>query len=73
MRLRPAVEGGDDLRHLPLSLRKANLERLLARRPEAIFITRSFAILTDILTSRREGPMFTAGSIARTSQTINAC
>ena len=31
------VEGGDDLRRLPLSMRKANLERLLARRPEGIF------------------------------------
>jgi ATP-dependent DNA ligase len=29
---------GDDLRKLPLSMRKANLERLLARRPEGIFI-----------------------------------
>ncbi len=27
------AEGGDDLRKLPLHLRKANLERLLARRP----------------------------------------
>jgi bifunctional non-homologous end joining protein LigD len=26
---------GDDLRHLPLSMRKANLARLLARRPDA--------------------------------------
>jgi bifunctional non-homologous end joining protein LigD len=32
------VEGGDDLRKLPLSMRKANFERLLARRPEGIFI-----------------------------------
>jgi ATP-dependent DNA ligase len=32
------AEGGDDLRKLPLSMRKANLERLLARRPEGIFI-----------------------------------
>ena len=32
------VEGGDDLRKLPLSMRKANLERLLVRRPEGIFI-----------------------------------
>jgi bifunctional non-homologous end joining protein LigD len=32
------VERGDDLRKLPLSMRKANLERLLARRPEGIFI-----------------------------------
>lgn len=29
---------GDDLPGLPLSMRKANLERLLARRPEGIFI-----------------------------------
>jgi ATP-dependent DNA ligase len=32
------AEGGDDLRKLPLSMRKTNLERLLARRPEGIFI-----------------------------------
>jgi bifunctional non-homologous end joining protein LigD len=32
------VEGGDDLRKLPLSMRKANLERLLARRPEGVFV-----------------------------------
>jgi bifunctional non-homologous end joining protein LigD len=32
------AEGGDDLRKLPLSMPKANLERLLARRPEGIFI-----------------------------------
>src|SRR5215471_6495279 len=30
---------GDDLRNLPLSMRKANLARLLARRPEGIFIS----------------------------------
>src|SRR6202012_784655 len=29
---------GDDLRQLPLSMRKANLQRLLARRPEGIFV-----------------------------------
>jgi ATP-dependent DNA ligase len=29
---------GDDYRGLPLSMRKTNLERLLARRPEGIFI-----------------------------------
>jgi hypothetical protein len=29
---------GDDLRRLPLSMRKANLARLLRRRPEGIFI-----------------------------------
>ena len=28
---------GDDMRSLPLSMRKANLARLLARRPEGIF------------------------------------
>jgi bifunctional non-homologous end joining protein LigD len=32
----PAL-GGDELRSLPLALRKANLERLLARRPDGIF------------------------------------
>jgi bifunctional non-homologous end joining protein LigD len=30
---------GDDLRNLPLSMRKANLARLLARRPEGIFLS----------------------------------
>jgi ATP-dependent DNA ligase len=30
---------GDDLRRLPLSMRKANLERVLARRPEGIFLS----------------------------------
>jgi len=29
---------GDDLRSFPLSIRKANLERLLARRPDGIFV-----------------------------------
>jgi len=29
---------GDDLRRLPLSMRKTNLARLLARRPEGIFV-----------------------------------
>ena len=29
---------GDDLRGLPLSMRKTNLARLLARRPEGIFV-----------------------------------
>lgn len=32
------VEGGDDLRMLPLSMRKTNLERLLARRPQGVFV-----------------------------------
>ncbi|WP_346732898.1 ATP-dependent DNA ligase [Bradyrhizobium sp. 195] len=32
------AEDGDDLRMLPLSMRKVNLERLLARRPEGVFI-----------------------------------
>jgi len=31
---------GEDMRALPLSMRKANLERLLARRPEGIFVAR---------------------------------
>jgi bifunctional non-homologous end joining protein LigD len=30
---------GDDLRKLPLSMRKANLARLLAHRPEGIFVS----------------------------------
>jgi hypothetical protein len=30
---------GDDLRKLPLSMRKANLQRLLARRPDGIFVS----------------------------------
>jgi len=29
---------GDDLRGLPLSMRKTNLDRLLARRPDGIFV-----------------------------------
>ena len=29
---------GDDLRGLPLSMRKTNLARLLARRPDGIFV-----------------------------------
>jgi hypothetical protein len=32
------VEGDEDLRKLPLHLRKASLERLLARGPEGIFV-----------------------------------
>jgi bifunctional non-homologous end joining protein LigD len=32
------VEGGNDLRKLPLHLRKTALQRLLARRPEGIFV-----------------------------------
>jgi ATP-dependent DNA ligase len=30
--------GGEDLRKLPLSMRKTNLARLLARRPDGIFV-----------------------------------
>jgi bifunctional non-homologous end joining protein LigD len=30
---------GDDLRQLPLSMRKTNLARLVARRPEGIFVS----------------------------------
>jgi bifunctional non-homologous end joining protein LigD len=36
----PALDG-EDLRNLPLSMRKTNLERLLACRPEGIFINPS--------------------------------
>src|SRR5262249_1480115 len=32
------LEGEDDLRKLPLHLRKTSLQRLLARRPEGIFV-----------------------------------
>jgi bifunctional non-homologous end joining protein LigD len=32
------VLDGDDLRRLPLSMRKTNLARLLARRPDGIFV-----------------------------------
>jgi bifunctional non-homologous end joining protein LigD len=32
------AEGGEDLRKLPLHLRKTNLDRLLARRPDGIFV-----------------------------------
>jgi bifunctional non-homologous end joining protein LigD len=32
------AEGGDDLRKVPLHLRKTSLDRLLARRPEGIFV-----------------------------------
>ena len=35
------VMDGDDLRQLPLSLRKTNLARLLARRPDGIFVAPS--------------------------------
>jgi|HubBroStandDraft_3_1064219.scaffolds.fasta_scaffold1327222_1 hypothetical protein len=31
---------GDDLRKLPLAMRKTNLARLLARRPKGIFASR---------------------------------
>jgi bifunctional non-homologous end joining protein LigD len=33
------VDGGEDLRKLPLHLRKNSLQRLLRRRPEGIFVT----------------------------------
>ena len=33
------VEGGDDLRKLPLHLRKMSLQRLLARRPDGVFVS----------------------------------
>ncbi len=32
------IDGDDDLRKLPLHLRKANLERLLVHRPEGVFV-----------------------------------
>jgi bifunctional non-homologous end joining protein LigD len=33
------VADGDDLRKLPLAMRKTNLARILARRPEGIFVS----------------------------------
>jgi hypothetical protein len=33
------VSDGDNLRQLPLSMRKANLSRLLARRVDGIFLS----------------------------------
>jgi bifunctional non-homologous end joining protein LigD len=36
--LKTMAGGDDDLRKLPLQLRKIRVERLLARRPEGIFI-----------------------------------
>ena len=44
--------GGDDLRKLPLSMRKANLERLLARRPERIFVNRLSVARSVLIFSR---------------------
>jgi hypothetical protein len=34
------AKGDDDLHRLPLSMRKTNLKRLLARRPEGLFVKR---------------------------------
>ena len=39
MRVRLLAMDGDDLRDLPLSLRKTNLTRRLARRPDGIFLS----------------------------------
>jgi bifunctional non-homologous end joining protein LigD len=39
LRLDVLAMDGDDLRRLPLSMRKVNLARLLARRPEGIFLS----------------------------------
>ena len=36
------VSDGDDVRRLPLSMRKANLARLLARRVDGIYLSRPF-------------------------------
>jgi ATP-dependent DNA ligase len=40
---------GDDLRRLPLSLRKTNLARLLARRPDGIFVAPQGEIGPDLV------------------------
>jgi len=42
------VSDGDDLRKLPLSMRKTNLARLLARRVDGIFLS-DFEIRTGNL------------------------
>jgi len=34
------IRSGEDIRDLPLSMRKANLDRLLRGRPDGIFINR---------------------------------
>ncbi len=47
------VEGSDDRRKLPLSMRKGNLERLLARRPESIFVNRSSAARSGLIRFER--------------------
>jgi ATP-dependent DNA ligase len=39
---------GDDLRRLPLSMRKTNLARLLARRPDGIFVARRLPEFTHL-------------------------
>jgi bifunctional non-homologous end joining protein LigD len=44
---------GDDLRKLPLSLRKTNLARLLARRPDGIFVAPSSRARSDRTCSAR--------------------
>jgi ATP-dependent DNA ligase len=45
--------GGDDLRRLPLSMRKANLARLLARRPAGIFRAPLSKVRSDQTVSAR--------------------
>ena len=47
------VEGGDDLRHLPLSMRKTNLQRLLRAGRKASSSTRSSAGRSGPISSRQ--------------------
>ena len=72
------VSDGEDLRRLPLSMRKANLARLLARRVDGIFLSdfeqgeigpdlfRHACLmgLEGLVSKHRESPIAAAGPIA---------
>jgi ATP-dependent DNA ligase len=63
------VEGGDDLRKLPLHLRKISLQRLLARRPEGIFV-KSVGDWTGPIASRLPDGLGWSQSAGRTVQAL---
>ena len=65
---------GDDLRRLPLSMRKTNLERLLARRPEGIFLSpfEQGEIGPDCLRVRARGPCLEASRPALSRRQVKA-
>jgi ATP-dependent DNA ligase len=65
---------GDDLRRLPLSMRKANLARLLARRPEGIFLSpfEQGEIGPDCLRVRARGPCLEASRPALSRRQVKA-